>query len=100
MIDAVTAIFYILDKGKSGEAYNVSSQLSDIKLSDLAKKLSEISGTKVVFEVPDEFEKQGYSNATNAILDNTKLKKLGWKETYDIDSGLRMTVQILKNLKD
>ncbi|EOS35240.1 hypothetical protein C808_05019 [Lachnospiraceae bacterium M18-1] len=100
VIDAVTAIFYILDKGKSGEAYNVSSQLSDIKLSDLAKKLSEISGTKVVFEVPDEFEKQGYSNATNAILDNTKLKKLGWKETYDIDSGLRMTVQILKNLKD
>lgn len=100
VIDAVTAILYILARGKSGEAYNVSSKLSDIRLVDLARKLSEISGTKVIFEIPDEIEKQGYSNATKAILDNTKLKGLGWKESYNIDSGLEMTVQILKSLKD
>ena len=99
VIDAVKAIFYIIDKGKSGEAYNVSSELSDMKLADLADKLAEISGMKVIFEKPDESESQGYSKATKAVLDNAKLKALGWKETYDIDSGLRMTVQILKNLR-
>lgn len=99
VIDAVKAIFYILDKGKSGEAYNVSSELSDIKLIDLANKLAEISGTRVIFKKPDESESRGYSKATKAVLDNAKLKALGWKETYDIEDGLRMTVQILKNLR-
>lgn len=99
VIDAVKAIFCIIDKGKRGEAYNVSSELSDMKLIDLANRLAEISGTKVTFESPDESERWGYSKATKAVLDNAKLKTLGWKETYDIDSGLRMTVQILKNLR-
>lgn len=96
VLDAVEAIFCILDRGKSGEAYNVSSVLSDIRLCDLAEKLAEIVGTQVVFELPDEKEKKGYSQATRAILDNTKLRGLGWKENYDINQGLRMTVRILR----
>lgn len=100
VIDAVKAIFYIMDKGKSGEAYNVSSKLSDVKLIELAEKLSEISGTKVIFNLPQEEESQGYSRATTAILNNEKLRALGWKEEFDIDSGLRTTVRILKSLKN
>lgn len=99
VIDAVKAIFCIMDRGKPGEAYNVSSKMSNIKLIDLANKLARISGTKVAFSRPDKIEKQGYSSVTKAVLNNKKLKSLGWKETYDIDSGLRMTVQILRSLK-
>lgn len=98
VMDAVKAIFYILDRGEKGQAYNVSSELSDIRLRSLADKLAEIAGTKVVFELPGEEERKGYSSATKAVLDNTKLKRLGWKESFDIDSGLRMTVGILKSL--
>lgn len=98
VVDAVTAILWILDKGKIGEAYNVSSLLSDITLNDLAGKLAEIAGTSVVYEPPEEAEKKGYSTATRAVLDNTKLKELGWEETFDMDSGLRMTVNILREL--
>lgn len=99
VMDAVKAIFYILDRGKEGEAYNVASELSDIRLRDLADKLAVLSGTKVVFELPEEEEQKGYSNTINAILDNTKLRKLGWKETFDINNGLQMTVSILKSLE-
>lgn len=96
VFDAVSAIFHIMTYGKSGEAYNVSSALSNVKLIDLAEKLASIAGTKVVFELPDELERSGYSKATRAILDNSKLKALGWSEIYDIDSGLKSTVELLK----
>ena len=100
VFDAVKAIFYIIDRGKRGYAYNISSELSNKRLYELATKLAEIAGTKVVFELPEETEKRGYSNATKAILDNERLKKLGWNESFDMDSGLRMTVKILKSLAE
>lgn len=100
VIDAVKAIFYIMDKGNAGEAYNVSSELSDVRLAEVAEKLAEFSGKKVIFEIPDEVEKSGYSSVTKAIMNNDKLKRLGWKETYDIDRGLETTVKILKSLKN
>jgi len=100
VLDAVKAIFCIMNKGKAGEAYNVSSELSNVSLIELAGKLAEIAGTKIVTGMPEKAEKKGYSSATRAVLDNTKLKKMGWKETYDIDSGLLMTVHILRELVD
>ena len=98
VLDAAKAIFYILDKGEAGQAYNISSEVSNVKLYDLAHKLAEIAGTKVVFEMPDETEERGYSKATRAILDNKKLKALGWKEMYDIEKGLAETVQVLREV--
>lgn len=100
VIDAVKAVFWILDKGKSGEAYNVASQLSDITLLDLAQKLAKIAGTKVVFQLPEKEEEKGYSSATRAVLDNEKLRELGWKENFCIDEGLRTTVEILREMAE
>lgn len=97
--DAVKAVFCILDRGETGQAYNVSSEKSDVTLAELAEKLARQAGTRVVFEVPDETERRGYSAATRAVLDNGKLKALHWKESYDLDGGLEMTVRILKKLK-
>lgn len=99
VMDAVKAIFCIMDRGKAGQAYNVSSEKSDIMLAELADKLARQAGTRVVYEIPDEAERQGYSTATRAVLNNSKLKMLGWEALYDLDKGLEMTIQILKELK-
>lgn len=37
----------------------------------------------------------GYSTATKARIDGSKLKKLGWTMKYDIRSGIRKTIDIL-----
>jgi len=95
VLDAVSAIMLVLDKGKKGEAYNVSSQKSNVKLCELADKLAKLAGTQVIFEMPDRTEQQGYSKATRAILDSTKIEHLGWHAELDIDSGLQMTLQIM-----
>lgn len=95
--DAVCGLLTVLLNGECGEAYNIADQKSDIRLKDLAKIISEYSGTKVVFELPDETERAGYSTATIARLDGSKIKKIGWVAKYDIKTGLERTLSILKN---
>lgn len=97
--DAISGLLTIMLEGKTGEAYNISYDKSDITLKDLASIIAKISGKKVVFEIPDEIEKAGYSKATKAILDSTKLNRLGWNGKYDIYEGIKRTIAILKDIK-
>lgn len=94
--DAVSGLLTILLIGGNGEAYNVADEASDIMLKDLAAIIARFSGGKVIFEFPDEVEKVGYSAATKARIDGSKLKMLGWEARYNIKSGIERTLEILK----
>lgn len=94
--DAVSGLMTVLLKGESGEAYNVADEKSDIMLKDLACAMAELGGRKVVYEMPDNMEKMGYSTATKARLNGDKLKKLGWEMKYDIQKGIERTINMLK----
>lgn len=94
--DAVNAILHIMLMGESGEAYNVADAEADIELRELASILAQIAGKKVVFELPEESERKGYSTATKAMLDAGKLEKLGWKAKVHLPEGLRCTVEMIK----
>ncbi len=96
--DAVSGFLTVLLNGESGEAYNIADEASDIMLKDLAKIIAEFAGTEVVFELPDETEKAGYSKATKARLDGSKLKKLGWNAKYGIKQGLVRTLKMMKEV--
>lgn len=92
--DAVSALLYLLFYGKNGEAYNVSDPASDIHLKDLAHLIADYAGRKVIYELPDEVEKAGYSKATKAIMENQKLRDLGWKAKYAMEEGIHRTMVI------
>ena len=94
--DSVSGLFTILLKGKNGEAYNIADTISDIMLKDLARIIANYSGKKVVFELPNDIESAGYSKATKARLDSSKLNKLGWTAKYDIKAGIEQTLDVLK----
>ncbi len=94
--DAVAGLLTVWLCGARGEAYNVADAAGDIMLKDLAAVIAEHAGKKVVFELPDEVESAGYSRATKARLDGGKLKALGWQMQYDIASGIRRTMDILR----
>lgn len=91
--DAVAGILAVMLLGASGEAYNVADERSDITLKELAGILADITGTKVVFELPEETERQGYSTATKAMLSAKKLQKLGWEAQVHMKEGLRFCVE-------
>ena len=94
--DAVSGLLHVLLLGKTGEAYNIADVSSDIRLKDLASLIAECCGTKVVFEIPDAVEASGYSTATKARLDGSKLRTLGWNLVYSIQDGVARTIKILK----
>ena len=95
--DAVAGLLTVLLKGECGEAYNIADEPSDIRLKDLARTIADICGTEVVFELPDEVERAGFSKATKARLDGSKLKRLGWSMRYDIPAGVERTITVLKD---
>ena len=94
--DAVSGVLYTMLCGENGEAYNISDEGSDITLRDLAALIADYAGKKVVFELPDETERAGYSTATKALLDNSKIRKLGWSSDYDIKKGITRTIEMLR----
>lgn len=97
VVDAASAALYLLLKGESKSAVNIVDASSDITLKELADLLARAAGTKVVFELPDDTEKAGYSTATKAVLDGARLERLGWKAHTPIREGLSKTVQILRS---
>ncbi len=96
VLDVVSALFKLLCAGKDGEIYNVSNENSIASIAEVAKTCAEIAGTKVVFDLPSEVEAKGFSRSRNCILDNKKLKDLGWSGKYSLREGLEETLEYLR----
>lgn len=96
VMDAVTGILTVLLKGAAGEAYNVADAASDIRLKDLAALIAKCAGMRVIFDMPDATEAAGFSKATLARMDASKLKAMGWNAVYGIDCGIGDTIDILR----
>ena len=94
--DAVSGILTVMLKGKSGEAYNLADEKSDITLRDLASLIAKECGTKVVFDLSKGAEAAGFSPAMLARMDPSKLKSLGWKAIHTIKSGIKETLGSMK----
>lgn len=98
VMDAVSGLLTCLTKGVCGEAYNIADESCDIRLKDLARIIADYTGRQVVFEIPDEAETAGYSKATKALLDSSRLKALGWKAQFPIRTALEHTIDILREI--
>ena len=94
--DAVAAMLYLLVYGVKGEAYNISSETCNIHLKDFAKICAEYNGKTVVYELPSMVETRGYSVAANAVLDNGKLKALGFTPRYRMKEAIKKTITLLR----
>ncbi len=97
--DAVSGLLKIALDGACGEAYNVADETCDKTLREMADLAAGFGGVKVIFELPDQIEKSGFSTATVARLDGRKLRSLGWKQNCSVENGLRDTISILKRLR-
>ena len=93
--DAVTGILAVMLQGKCGEAYNIADEGNDAALRELAELAAGIAERKVVYELPDEQERKGYSTATKAMLDGSKIRSLGWKPLYTVQEGFQNTLDCL-----
>ncbi|MBI3251724.1 MAG: dTDP-glucose 4,6-dehydratase [Candidatus Omnitrophica bacterium] len=86
--DHCRGILRAFDKGKSGQAYNISSATS-LENSDLTRQILKILGKpeSLIQKVKD---RPGHDR--RYAIDSAKLRKLGWKEKCPFDESLRETV--------
>lgn len=80
--------------GEKGEAYNISSDSGNVLLRDFALKLAKKCNVNVEFQLE---KVSGGSPVQNSLLNNEKLKSLGWSEIFTLDSGIDSTIELLSN---
>ena len=93
--DAVSAMLYVMLNGETGVPYNIAAESCNVHLKDFAEICAKSAGRKVVYDLPDEVESKGYSVAVNAILDNDRLKAIGWTPQYGMTDAVERTIKIL-----
>ena len=96
--DIVDGLFRILLDERKGEAFNAANRNAEISIRERAEKIAECAGVRVVFELPDEVEAKGYSAPQDAIIDEKKLREIGYMPRYGIEEGIYRTYEILKAL--
>ena len=94
--DAVAAMLYVMLHGACGQAYNISNEKCNVHLKDFAQICADYNGKQIVFDLPSETEQKGFSIAMQAILDNNKLKSLGFEPKYKMKDAVCRTIEILK----
>ena len=99
VLDCASGILTILCKGTNCNAYNVANNKSIVSIRDFAEKLVKLGNSQLLFEIPNEKEKKSYNPVTRSVLDGSKLESIGWKPIYDIDEGIKMTLEIMKEKK-
>lgn len=77
-MDCIAAIFYILLKGKSGEAYNVANQDTYISIRDLAEFIRDTFAPDISVRI-ELADNMGYAPVTKLRLSTEKLQSLGWQ---------------------
>lgn len=99
--DAVAAIFYILAKGESMQAYNVANENTGITIADMAKLICEKESLgagkiQVIFNNPENLAALGYNPEMKIALKTEKVQQLGWKAEVDLE---QMFVRMIHDMK-
>jgi nucleoside-diphosphate-sugar epimerase len=94
--DVVSAIKIIMKKGKSGNLYWISSNKKTwfYKLGNMLEKLT---NAKIKFVETPRYTKK--VDVGNFVVDNSKLRSLGWKPKISIEEGIEKTLKYFKDEK-
>lgn len=93
--DVVSGIITIMKKGKSGNLYWISSY-KKIWFHKLGTWLEELTNTKVKYVKTPPYTKK--VDVGNFVVDNHKLKSLGWKPKTSIKEGIEKTLQYFESI--
>lgn len=96
-VDCAIQILTALMKGEKGQAYNVEHD-DVVTIKEMAEIYADAGSVALTATEPTKDEVRAFNPMRNSALDNSKLKKLGYKDTFSVDEGLRHTVEILKEI--
>ncbi|WP_342621542.1 NAD(P)-dependent oxidoreductase [Erysipelothrix sp. P66] len=97
--DAIKAILILLIDGERGETYNASGESYEMTIKDIAEWLIKTHGNEneVIYDID---ETQMFAPVNKMILNNEKIKKLGWNPKVDVKEAYsRLLLSISETIK-
>ena len=94
--DVVDAIEKIIRKGKSGELYWISSN-KKIWFYEIGDLLQRLTNAKIKYVKQPKYTKK--VDVGNFVVDNTKMKSLGWEPKISLEEGIQKTLKYFKENK-
>ena len=91
--DVINGINTILKKGKPGELYWISSG-KKLWFKKLGIILQKFTNCEIDFPLTPKYTKK--VDVCNFVVNNSKLKKLGWKPKTSINHGIKETLEFFK----
>ena len=88
--DVISGIQTIIKKGKPGELYWISSS-KKLWFDKFGKLLEKLTSSKVEFVKTPKYTKK--VDVGNFVVNNKKLKLLGWKPKVSIEEGIKKTLE-------
>ena len=97
--DAISAIFLIIYKNGYGESYNVANEDTYCSIYEMAHMVAEkIAQNRISVKIEEEnIEKLGFAPELHMNLDTTKIRKLNWKPTTNLEQMYRIMIDSMKN---
>ena len=89
--DIADAILKMREKKIANEPINIGTG-EDTPIKEIIEIISRLVGYKGRIS----WDRTKPDGAIHKILDNTKIGKLGWKQKYSVDEGLKLTVEYYK----
>lgn len=94
-VDCAIQVLTALIKGKSGQAYNIGhDEVTTIR--EMAQIAANAGAVELSISEPTEIEIKAFNPMNNSSLNNDKIKKLGYQDTFSVEQGIWHTVQIIK----
>lgn len=89
VLDHCAAIDLVMKKGVNGEVYNVGGHNERTNLEVVKTIINTLDKSEDLIE----FVKDRLGHDKRYAIDSTKLEKLGWKPTYNFETGIAHTIQ-------
>lgn len=92
--DVVSAAYSIQTRGQAGNIYFIGTG-KRTWFHDLGRWIADYTGARVRYIESPDYHKR--INVGNIIIDNTKLKSLGWDWKVEVKDGIKMTTEYYLN---
>ena len=91
--DVALALLMILIKGKKSEAYNVALDPDEsVTIAEFAHKIASAGNIECTFA--SDISETGWSPFSKAVLNNQKLRALGWMPSFTVEEGIASTIKL------
>lgn len=100
LTDAITGILTILEKGKSGEAYNICNDKETVSVREIAELVcNDVAKGKIKVSI-EKKDNMGYAPDVVMYLVSSKLQELGWSAEVGMAEAYMRLIEYLRNHRD